>query len=342
MTNFPEPVDDLEPQLEPVAARLLDAQVAFAMQQLRGENYHSLVLDEIEHALLEASETTLSDAVTPTMIKNVAAKYAVQVPVEGGIAELVSEVALRLYQLTATTDTSFGDVIDGRRFGELSAMVVEMGVTQRVLERILSSEAFAEFCVTLVQHSLAESVTEGGKSLARGRVGRIIGGLGARMPQSAVERLELRAEGLARRGARFLLAHTHADENVLADAVNELWRSNLDTPLSSAASAISARDVEDAVVPVYEFWRTFRDTDYFRALLDEGIDHVFEKYGEVSLYELLLDLGVGREDMIEEALRFGPPVIALLDERGYLESVLRRRLIPFYVSDEFREALAGG
>mgnify|MGYP000317089209 CR=1 FL=1 len=89
MTNFPEPADDLEPQLEPVAARLLDAQVAFAMQQLRGENYHSLVLDEIEHALLEASEITLSDAVTPTMIKNVAAKYAVQVPVEGGIAELV-------------------------------------------------------------------------------------------------------------------------------------------------------------------------------------------------------------------------------------------------------------
>lgn len=341
MTNTPEADDGLEPQLEPVALRLLDAQVAFAMQQLRGENYHSLVLDEIEHALVEASEITLSDAVTPTMIKNVAAKYAVQVPVEGGIAELVSEVAVRIFQLTASSDTNFGDVIDARRFSELSAMVVEMGVTQRVLERILSSEAFAEFCVTLVQHSLAESVTQGGKSLTRGRLGRVFGGLGARMPQSSVERFELRAEGLARRGARFLLAHTHADEDVLAEAVNELWRRNLDSPLSSALTAISAADVEDAVVPIYEFWRTFRDTDYFRSLLDEGIDHVFEKYGEVSLYDLLLDLGVGREDMIEEALRFGPPVIALLDERGYLESVLRRRLIPFYTSDQFREALAG-
>ena len=60
MTNFPDPADSLEPQLEPVAGRLLDAQVAFAMQQLRGENYHSLVLDEIEHALLEASEITLA------------------------------------------------------------------------------------------------------------------------------------------------------------------------------------------------------------------------------------------------------------------------------------------
>ena len=335
MSNTPEP------HLEPVAARLLDAQVAFAMQQLRGENYHSLVLDEIEHALTEASEITLADAVTPAMIKNVAAKYAVQVPVEGGIAELVSEIAARLYRLTATTDTSFGDVIDGRRFGELSAMVAEMGITQRVLERILSSESFAEFCVTLVQNSLAESVTQGGKSLTRGRLGRLFGGLGARMPQSSVERIELRAEGLARRGARFLLAHTHPDEDVLAGAVNELWRSNLDSPLSSAISMISAADVEDAVVPVYEFWRTFRDTDYFRALLDEGIDHVFEKYGDVSLYDLLLDVGVGREDLIEEALRFGPPVIALLDERGYLESVLRRRLIPFYISDQFRAALAG-
>jgi hypothetical protein len=341
MTNTPEPAHSPEPPLEPVAARLLDAHVDFAMQQLRGENYHNLVVDEIEHALAEASQITLAEAVTPTMIKNTAAKYAVQVPVEGGIAELVSEVAARLYELTATTDVSFGEVIDSRRFGELSALLVETGVTQRVLERILSSEVFADFCVALVQHALAESVTQSGKSLARSRFGRIVGGLGARMPQGPVERLELRAEGLARRGTRFLLAHTHTDENVLVEAVNELWRRNLDNPLSSALSTISVDDVEDAVVPVYEFWRTFRDTDYFRMLLDEGIDQVFEKYGDVSLYDLLLDLGVGREDMLEEALRFGPPVIALLDERGYLQSVLRRRLIPFYASDQFREALAG-
>ncbi|MGV7903950.1 hypothetical protein PJN93_29510, partial [Mycobacterium kansasii] len=85
-------------------------------------------------------------------------------------------------------------------------------------------------------------------------------------------------------------------------------------------------DVEDVVVLIFEFWRTFRDTDYFRALLDEGIDHVFDKYGDTSLYELLAELGVGREDMIEEALRFGPPVIATLDERGVIEDLLRRRL----------------
>ena len=50
---------------------------------------------------------------------------------------------------------------------------------------------------------------------------------------------------------------------------------------------------------------------------------------------------MGREDLIEEGLRFGPPVLDLLDERGYLDTLLRRRLTPFYASEEFHAALAG-
>ena len=75
-------------------------------------------------------------------------------------------------------------------------------------------------------------------------------------------------------------------------------------------------------------------------LLDEGIDHVFDKYGDTPLAELLAELGIGREDMIEEALRFGPSVLVTLDERGYLDTVVRRRLAPFYASDAFRAAVA--
>lgn len=45
--------------------------------------------------------------------------------------------------------------------------------------------------------------------------------------------------------------------------------------------------------------------------------------------------------MLEEALRFGPPVLETLDERGYLDTVLRRRLAPFYASDAFRAAVSG-
>lgn len=330
-----------EPQLDPLAQRLLDAQVEFGVRQLRGENYHALVLDEVEHALAEASQITLAEAVTPEMIKNTAAKYAVQVPVEGAIPELVGEIAARLHLLTATADTSLGEVVDGRRFGELSAAVADMGVTRRALDRILSSEDFAELCATLVQHAIEESVTESGQAIARTRVGRVLAGLGTRVASGAVDRLEHRAESLARRGTRFVLARARADEDLLVETVNDLWRRNIDNSLASVLSVVSSDDVEDLIVLVFEFWRTFRDTDYFRTLLDEGIEQFFDKYGDTSLYDLLVELGVGREDMIEEALRFGPPVIGMLDERGFLADILRRRLIPFYVSEEFRAALAG-
>ena len=50
---------DQETMLDPLATRLLDAQVRFALDQLRGENYHALVIDEVDHALSNASTVTL-------------------------------------------------------------------------------------------------------------------------------------------------------------------------------------------------------------------------------------------------------------------------------------------
>ena len=332
--------DATEPALDPLAARLLDAQVEFALDQLRGENYHALVFDEVDHFLAEISEITLAEAVTPAMIKDTAAKYAVQMTVEGAIPELVGEIASRLYTLTTTTDTRVGDLLDGRGFAELSTAVADMAVTRRVLERVLASEEFADLVASLIRYSIVEGISEGGEAVARSRVGRLFAGLQARLARAG-DRFEPRAEALARRGAHFVLTHLRADEDLLVETVNDVWRRNADTSLSTVRSVVSGSDIEDIIVLVFEFWRPFRNTDYFRSLLDEGIGYFFDKYGDTSLYDLLAELGVGREDLIEEGLRFGPPVLGMLDQRGYLDAVLRRRLTPFYSSERYRAAVAG-
>ncbi|BBZ00103.1 hypothetical protein [Mycolicibacterium fallax] len=322
---------DAEPTLDPLAARLLEAQVQFSLEQLRGENYHALVFDEVDHFLTESTQITLAESVTPAMIKDTAAKYAVQVPVEGAIPELVGEIAARLYALTVAAETPIGELLDGPRFGELAATVAEMEATHRVLDRVLNSEEFADLCATLVRHAIADGARESGGPLAR---------IGARLLRAG-DRFGHRTERLARRGTRFVLARMRADEDLLVDTVTELWRRNLDAPVASVRSVLTGADIEDVIVLVFEFWRSFRDTEYFRALLDAGIDGFFDKYGDTSLYELLAELGVGREDLIEEGLRFGPPVLGMLDERGFLAQLLRRRLRPFYASEGFRAALAG-
>lgn len=326
-----------EAALDPVAARLLDAQVLFALDQLRGENFHGLVIDEIEHFLAEVTEITLAESVTPAMIKDTAAKYTVQVPVEGAIPELVGEIGARIHELTVAADTPIGELLAAPRFAELAEAVAEMDLTARVLDRALSRPEVADVCADLARRALTDVVAE--SATRRGGATGFVAGIGARLLTGP--RWADRAERITRRATRFLLTHLRADEELLAQTLTDLWRENLDTPVSSVGTLISAGDVEDAIVVVFEFWRSFRDTDYFRSLLDAGIDEFFAKYGDTSLYDLLAELGVGREDMIEEALRFGPPVLAMLDERGDLAAVLRRRLLPFYASEQFRAALAG-
>lgn len=337
--------------VDELAARLLDAQVAFERGQLRGTGFHAMVLDEVDALLAEASEITLAEAVTADMIKAVAAKYAVQVPVEGAIPELVGEIAGRLFRHRANTETRLEDIFDDRSFGELAATIAEMPMTRRAVDQILASEALAELVAAMIARAVGDELTERERAAARGRSGRAlraaatrIGAIrigGTRLGTATGTRLGHRGEELTRRAARFVLSRAHADAELVNETVNQLWRRHSGTALDAARGLVTDSDVEDVVVLIFEFWRTFRDTPYFRALLDEGIDHVFDKYGDTSLYELLAELGVGREDMIEEALRFGPPVIEVLDERSFLDEILRRRLTPFYASDEFRAAVGG-
>ncbi|RMI34913.1 hypothetical protein [Nocardia stercoris] len=329
-----EPVD--------LALRLLDAQVAFAKEQLlRGEGFLELVVEEVDGFLGLAAELTLAESVTPERIKAVARKWAVQVPVEGAIPELVGEIAARLYNHQANDATQVDDVVDTQRFEQFMTAVADMDVTHRLVRLLLTSPATVDACVEIVQRAVVAAVDDG-RHLDGGGVAGALKGALARLAEPALPAIENGVGRITRTGARFVLRGNRNDaDETLLEVARENWRRHTGDAVGSFRELVSADDVEDAVVLVFEFWRTFRDTDYFRALLDEGIDHVFDKYGDTPLAELLAELGVGRADLIEEAFRFGPPVLATLDERGYLDTILRRRLAPFYASEAFRAALRG-
>ena len=68
--------------------------------------------------------------------------------------------------------------------------------------------------------------------------------------------------------------------------------------------------------------------------------HLFDKYGDQPLTEVLGDVGVTEEVIQTEVDTFAQPVLDLLREEGYLEALLRRRLTPFYSSAAVKKILA--
>lgn len=312
------PSDTPEPAVDGLAARLLDAQVVYFRQQLTDPaRFAALVESEITAFLDVADHLPLEEAVSRDLVKAVAHKYAIAFPVDGAIPGLVGAVAARVAAYSGADDTRLADVLDRRRYDELAAGVADLGLSHRLLQRILDSPAAEDACV----EALARTVDV---SRLPGRVGVAV--------ESFVERL-------ARTGTRRVLAANRAQaDRLLLDAAQEVWLAGADRRVRDVGELIADSDIEDAVVLVFEFWRTFRESAYLQAILDEGVDEVFDTYGGTALSELLDELGVGRADLVEEAMRFGPPVITRLDADGLVEDALRRRLAPFYASPEFLAA----
>lgn len=305
-----------------LAARLLDAHVAQQRRQLTDPHEFAALVDEEITAFLDvADHLPLETAVSRDLIKAVARKYAIAFPVDGEIPGLVGAVAERLYQYSADNDTRLQDVLDRRRFEELATGIADLGLSRRIVERVLTSPASEDACVEAVQRAVDPS----------------------RLPGKLAGIVETLVERVARRGTRYVLAVNSAEsDHLILDAAREmwLWLASTDEQADQVRDILSDGDVEDTIVLVFEFWRSFRETPYFGALLDEGIDEVFDTYGQTPLSEILDELGIARTDLVEEAMRFGPPVITQLDSDGIVESALRRRLAPFYASDEFAAILA--
>ena len=303
-----------------LSQRLLDAAVAYTVDQLIDpDNFSRVVEEEVDYFLTDSGTIPLEDVMPRELVKDVAVKYAVQFPVEGAIPELVGNVAARLYNHEVNATTSLSDLVDGKQFDDLATSIAEMPATRQALEQVLESPSTVDTVVELVNRSVALNF---GEKLAR-RLQRPIG-------------------AVTRSGANFVLDSAREDpDEMLLDTLREFWRSNADRDIAGFKGTFTDADIDDAAVIAFEFFRNFRHTDYFATLVSEGVDEVFDTYGATPLADVLEDLGIQRDDLIEEAHRFGPTVLKNLDDLGYIEVIARRRIAPFFDSTQYSDAVAG-
>jgi len=327
------------------ARRLLEAQIEFLQAEISGDRFAELVATEVDHALRAAEALTLNQVVSREQIKATAHKYATLMQIQGSIPELVGQVAERVYSHRAHDENSIGQVVARGHVAALVAKLLEMQALRgRVLHRLNESPLTIAWLSWFLHRVVTDFVSQnraraqrvpGMTSLlsAGGQVARTV------LPDSG-RALDLRVQEFAEHGARFLLRRADqsvdgpVDEAALFEAVMELWDDLAGEPVSSLRDYVSKDDLEDLLVIGYEFWLDLRDTEYLRTLLAEGVDFFFDMYGDFSLRELLEESGVRRADLVEEAHRFGPRAIEALRETGLLESLLRRRLEPFFFSAE--------
>ena len=91
-------------------------------------------------------------------------------------------------------------------------------------------------------------------------------------------------------------------------------------------------DLSEFISLGYNFWLTFRKSEYFKLCYEATVDIFFEEYSQSTLEELMEEFQITSDKIMKESSRFAPSLIQGLKKSGYLETAIRRHLEGFYTS----------
>jgi hypothetical protein len=321
------------------AAQLLDAHIAFTIEQLTGSGFQSVIEEHIDAALADLKKLKLKDAVSAKQVTSTALFYASEMEISPAIPELVGEIARRVYQHPGHDDTRLEDLLEDQYVREFARKISEMrDVRERIVHESIGNPMYSELIGDVLFHGIknyigdnpltkkipgAQSMMKLGKGLMDKATPNLEAGLQKYVNQNIKSSL--------RESERFL--QKHLDDDALYNMLLDVWNKIKHSKVSVFKSYVSEDDIEDAFVIGFDFWRTLRQGDYYRGVIEAGVLFFFEKYGNSSLNEIMEEMGVDRDMIVRDVMLYVPGVLKALQKKKLLEPVLRRTLSPFYESE---------
>lgn len=336
----------------PIVAALYEAHVEHTMTLLTGDGLLAHLADELDADLINAKKLKLTKVVSKEQILATARAYAVEMPMAGGIPELVGDVARVLHAHPIHDNTKLCDIVSDSQMREMINKAVELHeLRDKLIHAVLGNPLLVELSADLISRGIKGYLAQG-NAAAKGIPGAsALMGLGKSVLSKASPGLEKSLDdGLQAYVRKSTAATLRTSEETLKAKLSDdllrrialdIWADVKHWPASRFRQYVSAASLEEIVVIGYEFWRgELRHTPYYGVLLEVAIDSFFDKYHDATLQFLLDEVGVTREMIFTELSRFAPPAIAALHKAKLLDGIVRRQLLPFYQSGRIETILA--
>ncbi|MBS8239635.1 hypothetical protein DYI22_03855 [Marinobacter lipolyticus] len=334
-----------------LASALLEQHVKHEMAALKGAKLRKFLETEVAELLNHAGDITLSRLTSEAQIMGVIQRIVVDMELDAGIPELAAEMATEVLNADVQKTTTLGDIISREQAtGFLEEALELRHQRERVISEIMAHPVYQELVSNVVYHGLVnylyednlitKSVPGVGSMMKFGKrmANRAVPGLDETFERRLKAWLSDSLPGLISRSEQFL--HRALSDDELRDSVMAAWVSVEDRTIAELQEGLGDVQLQEFVVLGYEFWLRFRKTDYFLGCARAVVSHLFEKYGDRPIIDLLNDVGVTREVILAEIDAFALPIVDVLREEGYVEALLRRRLSSFYKSAAAKKILS--
>ncbi|WP_309045281.1 hypothetical protein [Marinobacter sediminicola] len=332
------------------ASQLLELHVKHEVASLKGTKLRKFLTQEVNELLDHADTITLNRIASEKQVMETIQRVVVDMELDAGIPELAGEMATEVLNASVQANTVLSDIITREQAtGFVEEMLELRQQRERIISEIMAHPVYQELVSNVVYQGIVNYLYEDNlitKSVPG--VGSMMK-FGKRMANKAVPGLDETFErrlkawlsdslpGLISRSEQFLQRALSDDE--VRDTVMAAWVAVEDRTVDELREGLGDVELQAFVVLGYEFWLQFRRTGYFSGCAQAVVAHLFVKYGDRPLSDLLGDLGVTRDVIIAEVDAWAIPVIGLLQEEGYVEALVRRRLSAFYKTAAARKIL---
>lgn len=333
-----------------LATALLEQHVKHELAALKGAKLRKSIAREVDELFGYAEKLTLNRVCSAEQVLGVIRRLVVDMELDAGIPELAAEMATEVLNADVQSDTVLKEVLSRDQITAFLEEALELKHhRERVISSIMSHPVYQELVANVVYQGLVNYLYEDNlitKSVPG--VGSMMK-FGKKMANKAVPGLDETFErrikawlsdslpGLISRSEAFL--HKALTDDELRDTVMAAWVTLEDRTIAELKEGLGDVQLQEFVVLGYEFWLSFRETEYFEGCCQAVVEHLFAKYGERPLLDLLQDVGVDQAMVMAEVDAFALPIVDVLREEGYLEEALRRRLSAFYKSAAVKKIL---
>lgn len=326
------------------AEALLEAHVAWLVARWDSEGLEDDVGRRLDAALAVADQLKLEDVVTLRSIQQTAIGYASDMTLGGAIPALVGDIATALYEHPVHEKTRLEQLMPDKQFEELLDKVLELReLREAVVHESVSNPIFANLITELLYSGVRDYVATstkfagrlpGAKSamkFGKAFVDRARPELGNSLEDGIKTYVNKNTQTSLNASERYLLDAFESDE--FRQVVLDLWDENKHLSVASVRDFAGQLDIEELFVIGYEYWQHLRQTPLYQQLIESGIEVFYDTYRKTPLTEILEDIGVTRDMMVRDAMRFLPKIVRALRKKGLLESAIRQQLEDFYRSD---------
>lgn len=337
-------------KLSSKAQILLEAQTTWWLERLDGKALEPWLKAEIDAVLADAAKFKLEEVVSRADVQAVARQYAAELEPHGAIPELVGEIALALQAHPAQKKTKLAELMPDQHFREWLDKILELhAAREAIIHAALSNPVVSAVAGDLIYRGISGYLGQSNLTKAIPGASSMLK-LGKSMLARATPKLDAAIESTLRKYLRQSLDATlreseHSLKTLLTDellraSALEIWASLKGQTVAEVRRTVSTSDIEELFVIGYEHWRSVRKSSYYAAMIDAGIATFFDKYGKTAITTLLAEMGVTREMILQDLLRFGVPALAAIKKKKLLQPLIRRLLEPFYHSVAAKKLLA--